>query len=98
MASGFGWGGGRSKCFTQWQQFQKCYAQTDSPRECAPLSEDYLECLHGLKAMERATTVQAEYARQLEAQGKTIPRDSGGFVDLNLLKQDKDKGEEKKGH
>lgn len=48
--------------------------------------------------MDRAATVQAEYARQLEAQGKTIPRDSGGFVDLNLLKQDKDKGEEKKGH
>jgi len=48
--------------------------------------------------MDRAATIQAEYARQLEAQGKTVPRNSGGFIDLNLLKDDKDKGEEKKGH
>ena len=48
--------------------------------------------------MDRAATVQAEYARQLTAQGKTVPSNTGGFLDVSLLKQDNDKAEEKKGH
>lgn len=29
----------------------QCYAQTDTPTECTPQSEDYLECLHHAKAV-----------------------------------------------
>lgn len=32
-----------------WEQ--QCYAQTDTPTECVPQSEDYLECLHHTKAV-----------------------------------------------
>ncbi|KAF9476947.1 hypothetical protein BDN70DRAFT_934607 [Pholiota conissans] len=66
MASGFGWGGGRSRCFSYWQEFQKCYAQTDSPSECTPQSQDYLECLHHTKQNARNHAVLSEYERQVE--------------------------------
>ncbi|KAI8057718.1 hypothetical protein BDF22DRAFT_616264 [Syncephalis plumigaleata] len=45
MASGFGIHGGRSRCFTLWQEFRKCYAQAECPEDCEPQLEDYNECL-----------------------------------------------------
>lgn len=36
--------------FSRWvADFQKCYAGADSPAECTPQKEDYLECLHHTK-------------------------------------------------
>ncbi|EDR08198.1 uncharacterized protein LACBIDRAFT_179454 [Laccaria bicolor S238N-H82] len=70
MASGFGWGGGRSRCFTYWQEFQKCYAQTDNPIECRPQSRDYLECLHHPQEVTRAKIVQEEFIRKVEHSAK----------------------------
>ncbi|KAF8888521.1 hypothetical protein BD779DRAFT_1523313 [Infundibulicybe gibba] len=70
MASGYGYGGGRSRCFTYWQEFQKCYAQTDNPTECRPQSDDYLECLHRPKETARAKAVQAEFIRKAEASAR----------------------------
>ncbi|KAF8893205.1 hypothetical protein CPB84DRAFT_1783417 [Gymnopilus junonius] len=64
MASGFGWGGGRSRCFAYWQEFQKCYAQTDNPTECRPQNADYLECLHHTKEIKRAEVIREELQRQ----------------------------------
>ena len=34
-----------------WASSPQCYAQTDTPTECTPQSEDYLECLHHTKAV-----------------------------------------------
>ncbi|KAF8182068.1 hypothetical protein BJ912DRAFT_602358 [Pholiota molesta] len=70
MASGFSWGGGRSRCFSYWQEFQKCYAQTDHPSECAPQRQDYLECLHHSKQNQRNSAVLAEYTRKAEQLAK----------------------------
>ncbi|KAF9567164.1 hypothetical protein CPC08DRAFT_703410 [Agrocybe pediades] len=64
MASGFGWTGGRSKCFTYWQEFQKCYIQTDNRADCLAQSDDYLECLHHQKEKKRTDTILKEYERQ----------------------------------
>ncbi|KAF4618771.1 hypothetical protein D9613_010024 [Agrocybe pediades] len=65
MASGFGWTGGRSKCFTYWQEFQKCYIQTDNRADCLAQSDDYLECLHHQKEQKKRTdTILKEYERQ----------------------------------
>jgi hypothetical protein len=36
---------GRSRCFTLWQEFRKCYAQAECPEDCEPQLEDYNECL-----------------------------------------------------
>ncbi|KAF9525075.1 hypothetical protein CPB83DRAFT_860248 [Crepidotus variabilis] len=66
MSSGFGWTGGRPRCFVYWQEFQKCYIQTDNPVECRPQSGDYLECLHHTKEIKRAEAVKDEMQRQLE--------------------------------
>ncbi|KAH0826597.1 hypothetical protein J3R83DRAFT_4958 [Lanmaoa asiatica] len=70
MASGFGYTGGRSRCFAYWQEFQKCYAQADAPQECKLQAEDYLECLHHRKEIARANTVKAEFIKQAEHQAK----------------------------
>ncbi|PFH45282.1 hypothetical protein AMATHDRAFT_71857 [Amanita thiersii Skay4041] len=70
MASGFSYGGGRSRCFTYWQEFQKCYINSENPVECRPLSEDYLECLHKPKEIAHAQAVQNEFIRKAEAAAK----------------------------
>ncbi|KXN85833.1 NADH dehydrogenase [ubiquinone] iron-sulfur protein 5-B, partial [Leucoagaricus sp. SymC.cos] len=44
--SGFGFSGGRPRCFAYWQDFQKCYAGTDNPQTCVAQYADYFECLH----------------------------------------------------
>jgi len=70
MASGYSFTGGPSRCFTYWQEFSKCYAQADSPRECLLQSEDYLECLHGTKKAARDKMIQDELLRQMKAEAK----------------------------
>ncbi|KAI8575409.1 hypothetical protein K450DRAFT_261893 [Umbelopsis ramanniana AG] len=49
MASGFGYNGGRGRCFNFWQEFNKCYAMADAPQDCIAQRDDYLECLHHTK-------------------------------------------------
>ncbi|KAK2461172.1 hypothetical protein APHAL10511_006699 [Amanita phalloides] len=70
MASGFGYTGGRSRCFTFWQEFQDCYIKSDNPVECRPLSGDYLECLHRSKETARAKAIQDEFIRKAQAAAK----------------------------
>ncbi|KAJ7598944.1 hypothetical protein C8J56DRAFT_915439 [Mycena floridula] len=66
MASGYSFTGGPSRCFSYWQEFSKCYAQADSPRECVLQSEDYLECLHGTKKAARDKMIHDELVRQMK--------------------------------
>ncbi|KAF8155984.1 hypothetical protein B0H34DRAFT_715684 [Crassisporium funariophilum] len=94
MASGFSWGGGRSRCFTYWQEFQKCYAQTDNPIECRPQSNDYLECLHHPKELKRAQTIQAEFIRKVEHEAKESRKaaeiiSGGAIAGVGLIKKGK---------
>ena len=49
MSSGFGTNGGRGRCFPFWQDFAKCYIQTQEPRDCALAFEDYRECMYHRK-------------------------------------------------
>ncbi|OCH86717.1 hypothetical protein OBBRIDRAFT_760910 [Obba rivulosa] len=68
MASGYGVNGGVPRCFVYWQEFQKCYAQTDVPLQCRPQADDYLECLHHTKEIARAKAVKAEFVKKAEHQ------------------------------
>ncbi|KAI0034664.1 hypothetical protein K488DRAFT_83730 [Vararia minispora EC-137] len=68
MASGFGFNGGRPRCFAYWQEFTKCYTQTDSPAACNPQAEDYLECLHHTKEIARAKQVKEQFIKKALAQ------------------------------
>ncbi|GLB42157.1 putative NADH dehydrogenase (ubiquinone) Fe-S protein 5 [Lyophyllum shimeji] len=95
MASGFGYTGGRSRCFVFWQEFAKCYAQTDDPAACRPQSEDYLECLHHKKEFERAKAVQDEFIRKAEAQAREGQKAAdlvanGVIVGLGLIQRTKE--------
>ncbi|GAA5885472.1 hypothetical protein JCM16303_005216 [Sporobolomyces ruberrimus] len=93
MASGFGYTGGRSRCFPFWQDFQKCYAGADSPQECVLQKEDYLECLHHTKEVSRALKIKTEYltktSHELEQKRKVAQTDfdasGGGIMGLGLL-------------
>eukprot|EP00850_Spirogloea_muscicola_P026890 SM011791S25562 [mRNA] locus=s11791:195:383:- [translate_table: standard] len=49
MASGFGIKGGAGRCYAVWLEFSECMARCEEPSQCAPLREDYFECLHHRK-------------------------------------------------
>ncbi|ODN75519.1 hypothetical protein L202_06645 [Cryptococcus amylolentus CBS 6039] len=64
MASGFGYTGGRTRCFPFWQEFSKCYANADKPTDCIAPKDDYLECLHNTKEIARAKEVKAHFIQK----------------------------------
>ncbi|CAE6431267.1 unnamed protein product [Rhizoctonia solani] len=94
MASGFGYTGGRSRCFPFWQEFAKCYANADAPSECRAQSEDYLECLHHTKEIARAKTIKAHFVQTQAHQGKEGRKvadilSEGVIVGVGLINKDK---------
>ncbi|KAF9971316.1 hypothetical protein BGZ73_005758 [Actinomortierella ambigua] len=64
--SGYGFNGGRNRCYPYWQEFYKCYALADRPDECVLQRDDYLECLHHSKEILRAKAIQDEHLKQKE--------------------------------
>jgi len=100
MASGFGYTGGRSKCFTFWNQFQQCYIQSENPKECRPLSDDYLECLHKTKEVAHAKAVQDEFIRRAEAAATEGRKAAdilaeGAIVGVGLIRRDEQQDSKK---
>ncbi|KAL9094624.1 MAG: hypothetical protein Q9165_003184 [Trypethelium subeluteriae] len=79
MASGYGLNGGPSRCFPFWQEVLACYVvntttEDDSgKKKCAPVLEDYYECLHHKKEV-LAARVRALQAAYQKAEAKN-PRD-----------------------
>ncbi|KAJ7075283.1 hypothetical protein B0H15DRAFT_867273 [Mycena belliarum] len=82
--SGYSYTGGPSRCSAYWQEFTKCYASVDSPKECKLPRDDYLECVHRTKEKARNAQIQAEYVRrqaqalldhknELDAQADGVP-------------------------
>ncbi|KAJ7123901.1 hypothetical protein C8R46DRAFT_839572, partial [Mycena filopes] len=62
--SGFGYTGGPSRCSAYWREFTKCYATADTPAQCAPQRDDYMECIHRTKEKARIAAIQAEVQKQ----------------------------------
>ncbi|GJE85192.1 NADH:ubiquinone oxidoreductase-like protein [Phanerochaete sordida] len=94
MASGFGYGGGTSRCFAFWQEFSKCYASADHPSQCRAQGEDYLECLHRTKEIARAKAVKEEFIRKAEHQAQEGRKAAdiladGVIVGVGLIQRDK---------
>ncbi|EMD60397.1 hypothetical protein COCC4DRAFT_186959 [Bipolaris maydis ATCC 48331] len=85
MASGYGLAGGPSRCFPFWQEVLACYttntnAEDDSGKaKCAPVLEDYYECLHHKKEAARTLALQAAY-RKAEANIKRDDAPSAGEI------------------
>ncbi|EKM57600.1 uncharacterized protein PHACADRAFT_206492 [Phanerochaete carnosa HHB-10118-sp] len=93
MASGFGFGGGPSRCFGYWREFAKCYASADSPSQCRVQADDYLECLHRTQEIARAKAVKAEFIRKAEHQaheGRKVADilADGVIVGVGLIQRD----------
>ncbi|KXL46550.1 hypothetical protein M433DRAFT_143181 [Acidomyces richmondensis BFW] len=82
MASGYGLGGGPSRCFPFWQEVLACYVvntgtdDDSGKRKCAPALEDYYECLHHRKEAAKVSALQAAYRKREAA----LPRDQGPNV------------------
>ncbi|KAK4056392.1 hypothetical protein OIO90_002535 [Microbotryomycetes sp. JL221] len=100
MASGFGYEGGRSRCFPFWQDFQKCYASADVPTQCVAQKEDYLECLHHTKEISRALQIKTQYLKKTahevaEKQKQTNVAADSGILGLGLLTADSDQQQSK---
>ncbi|KAL7419108.1 hypothetical protein Q5752_005944 [Cryptotrichosporon argae] len=93
MASGFGYGGGRTRCFTFWQEFSKCYAGAESPKDCVAQKDDYLECLHHTKEIARAKEVKAHFLQKQAREGADARKvadkaASGVIVSLGLVEDE----------
>ncbi|KAH9915849.1 uncharacterized protein B0H18DRAFT_984732 [Fomitopsis serialis] len=100
MASGFGFNGGVPRCFPYWQEFQKCYAQTDVPAKCRPPLDDYVECLHHTNEIARAKTIKAEFIRKAEHEATEGRKAAdiiadGAIVGVGLIKRSQEEGESK---
>ncbi|WFD20518.1 hypothetical protein MCAP1_002764 [Malassezia caprae] len=89
MASGFGIKGGPSRCFAFWQDFRKCYLTADEPSECTLQKEDYLECLHHTKELERAHAIQRRMIEVQHEESKrareTVRQDKSQGLRLGLI-------------
>ncbi|RMZ69919.1 nadh:ubiquinone oxidoreductase subunit [Pyrenophora seminiperda CCB06] len=76
---------GPSRCFPFWQEVLACYttntnAEDDSGKaKCAPVLEDYYECLHHKKEAARTLALQAAY-RKAEANIKRDDAPSAGQI------------------
>lgn len=74
--SGIRFNGGASRCWNSWQKFIDCYTAKDTAdplKSCKLFAEDYHECLHHTKEIERANKISAEVQRK-EAAGEELPK------------------------
>ncbi|SCZ98389.1 BZ3500_MvSof-1268-A1-R1_Chr3-2g06337 [Microbotryum saponariae] len=92
MASGFGYAGGRSRCFAFWQDFSSCYSKADMLHECVQPRDDYLECLHRTKEISKAMKIKSQYLTktkvELDQKRKEIETTTdSGILGLGLLQR-----------
>ncbi|KAK0543342.1 hypothetical protein OC846_004515 [Tilletia horrida] len=97
MASGFGYGGGQSRCFQFYQEFRKCYASAEFPTECALQRADYIECLHHKKEIARTRAVKEHLLERVakevkEARSRGELSASGNPLRVNLIIEDAPEG------
>ncbi|KAL1902704.1 hypothetical protein Sste5346_001147 [Sporothrix stenoceras] len=96
MASGFGLNGGPGRCFPFWQEMLACYVVNSSgedeagKKKCAPLLEDYYECLHHKKEAARVRTLQAALRKAEAATPRDAAPNAGQIRNLGLLGKEED--------
>ncbi|KAK8100349.1 NADH dehydrogenase iron-sulfur protein 5-A [Apiospora kogelbergensis] len=97
MASGYGLTGGPGRCFPFWQEVLACYVvntnadDNSGKAKCAPVLEDYYECLHHKKEAARVRALQVAYrkAEAKSAGGENAPT-AGQIRNLGLLNKEDD--------
>ncbi|KAI5780347.1 hypothetical protein DFH27DRAFT_341077 [Peziza echinospora] len=84
MASGYGLNGGVSRCFPFWQDLLSCYVvntaggDSNEKWKCIPQRDDYLECLHHRKEIDKTKAINAAYRRYEIAHAGFSKAETGG--------------------
>lgn len=75
MVTGYGFRGGRGRCYTLWMDFMACAERHRSygANVCQAEREDYIECLHHTKLAARLDAVK-EQKKKLIKEGKWPPK------------------------
>lgn len=92
--SGVSYNGGASRCWYNWQKFIDCYTARDTQdplKACKAFAENYEECLHHGKEIERAQRIFAEMERRENNGEELFPREirrglKYQLADLELIK------------
>ncbi|KAK6497119.1 hypothetical protein TWF506_004594 [Arthrobotrys conoides] len=90
MASGYGATGGVTPCFPFWQDFLACYIMNTTKYSdagkllCRPYRDDYYECLHHTKEMDKVAKIN-DVIRRYEM-GLGHVRDDAAMKKLGLVK------------
>ncbi|KAI0532965.1 hypothetical protein GGR58DRAFT_517306 [Xylaria digitata] len=96
MASGYGLHGGPGRCFPFWQEVLACYVVNTSSeddtgkKKCAPVLEDYYECLHHKKEAARVRQLQAAYRKAEASSARDNAPSAGQIRNLGLLDKEED--------
>ncbi|KAK3055564.1 hypothetical protein LTR09_003484 [Extremus antarcticus] len=91
MASGYGLAGGPARCFPFWQEVLACYvvntnSEDDSgKKKCAPVLEDYYECLHHKKEAAKILALQHAYRKREAETSRDNAPSAGQIRSLGLL-------------
>lgn len=60
---------GVGRCYPIWRDFALCMKNNDNPTSCTVFRDDYFECLHRNKEMQRHVDVYRQVeARKIEAE------------------------------
>ncbi|EPS39594.1 hypothetical protein H072_6631 [Dactylellina haptotyla CBS 200.50] len=90
MASGYGNTGGITRCFPFWQDVLACYVMNTSKEsdankyKCAGYREDYYECLHHTKEINKISKMNEAIKRYEQGLGHV--RDDAEMAKLGLVK------------
>ncbi|KAI1188528.1 hypothetical protein F5B17DRAFT_395251 [Nemania serpens] len=96
MASGYGLHGGPGRCFPFWQEVLACYVVNTSSeddtgkKKCAPVLDDYYECLHHKKEAARVRQLQAAYRKAETSSPRDNAPSAGQIRNLGLLDKEED--------
>ncbi|KAI1164365.1 hypothetical protein F5B18DRAFT_650845 [Nemania serpens] len=96
MASGYGLHGGPGRCFPFWQEVLACYVVNTSSeddtgkKKCAPVLDDYYECLHHKKEAARVRQLQAAYRKAEASSARDSAPSAGQIRNLGLLDKEED--------
>eukprot|EP01031_Cornospumella_fuschlensis_P035657 gene35657-43246_t len=78
MSSGLGIRGNTSRCFEFFQDFSACMKTASDNGSCRLLRDDYLECLHGTKQVERVKIIAEQDKINKEGGGAKGGHGGGG--------------------
>ncbi|KIY68688.1 hypothetical protein CYLTODRAFT_453349 [Cylindrobasidium torrendii FP15055 ss-10] len=69
-----------------FQEYSKCYAGSVVPQQCKLQADDYMECLHGKKAIARKQKITDEAHKQSQEVLQQRIQEEGPTISVGLIK------------